>query len=101
MVFSTLSGARVGFNRSFASGEVRNTKRAGEEFALVGPIRANSYASRKISTGTGLGSQALWVRAFRKIRSNASSFKRFVDSRFSVRIEFMLVPSCLLVPICY
>jgi hypothetical protein len=36
IVFSTLPGDRACFSFAFASGVVTNTKRAGEELALVG-----------------------------------------------------------------
>ncbi len=41
-VFSMLPAASAGVSRAFASGVDRNTKRAGQEFALVGPSLARS-----------------------------------------------------------
>ena len=37
LVLSTLPGVSAGSSRAFASGVRRNTKRAGQELALVGP----------------------------------------------------------------
>ena len=42
ITFATLAAIRCGFKRSFASTVVTNTKRAGEQFALVGPQRIKS-----------------------------------------------------------
>src|ERR1019366_2708478 len=64
-VFSTLPGERAGSRRAFAASLSRNAKRAGVEFALVGPQRASSYTSRSTSAGTRLGSHAECVRAWR------------------------------------
>src|ERR1019366_1747371 len=71
-VFSTLPGARAGTRRAFAASLSRNTKRAGVQFALVGPQRASSYTSRSTSTGTRLGSHAECVRAWRNSWSRVS-----------------------------
>src|SRR5690242_19477097 len=73
MVLSTLPGARAGFNRAFASGEVTKTNRPGEPLALVGPSRASWTTWRSRSAGTGFGSQAVKVRASRKIWSIEAS----------------------------
>src|ERR1700730_13637635 len=72
MVLSTLPGARTGLRSVLAPGVVRKTNLAGEPLALVGPRRANSYALRKSSTGTGSGSHVEWVRASQNSWSRAS-----------------------------
>ena len=72
MVLSTLPGARTGLSSSLAPGVVRKTNLAGEPLALVGPRRANSYALRRSSTGTGSGSQVECVRASQNSWSRAS-----------------------------
>src|SRR5437867_12545958 len=69
MVFSMLPGASEGLSLSLLFAVRMNTKRAGEEFALVGPHFRALYSSRSVSSLTGLSSHALWVRASRNIWS--------------------------------
>ena len=56
MVLSTLPADKAGFSRSFAQSVRRNTKRAGEQLAEVGPIfiRSNTARSSESSTGSGV-----------------------------------------------
>ena len=73
MVFSMLPLDSAGFSFSFASGVRRNRKRAGEQFADVGPIRSTSYSARSSSSVTGWSVNLLWLRASRNSRSSPAA----------------------------
>src|ERR1700689_752552 len=73
IVLSTFVGLKAGNSRCLASCVRKKRIRAGHELALVGPNFSKSYSCRNRSSLTGLSSQALWVRAWRKRTSRASS----------------------------
>src|SRR5689334_13373671 len=85
MVLSTFPASRAGLSFSFASLDFTNTIRSGHMFADVGPSFARSYAWRRIASSTGLSSQAVCVRALRKIRSWPSEERRLMGGPFEVR----------------
>ena len=63
MVLSTFPAERCGFSRSSASALRTKRMRAGLELAEVGPSFMSSAISFSRLSGTGLSSQAPWVRA--------------------------------------
>ncbi len=87
MVLSTFPGAKTGLRSALAPGVVRKTNLAGEALALVGPRRANSYALRRSSTGTGSGSHVECVRASRNSWSRASREIGALTAAFIRRVQ--------------
>src|ERR1700694_6290050 len=73
MVLSRLVSLSAGRSLSLASPERTKTKRAGCEFALVGPPFISSWTCLRVSTLTGLSVKTLWVRALRRITSTHCS----------------------------
>ncbi len=76
MVLSTLPASSAGFSFSFAAFDLTNTIRIGHMLADVGPhLRQVVDLPRASASSTGLSSQTLCVRAWRKMRSRASSLR--------------------------
>ncbi len=92
MVLSTLPAISAGLSLALASGDLTNTIRIGQVLAEVGPSFARSYTCRRRSSSTGLGSQAEWVRASRKITSRQSAFTVFAIVSPRDRFQFLAFP---------
>src|SRR5919197_2495633 len=73
IVFSRFVGLSAGRSFSLPSFERTKTKRAGCEFALVGPHFISSCSCLSVASLTGLSVNTLCVRALRKIRSSVLS----------------------------
>src|SRR5437867_12406003 len=73
IVLLRLPSDSAGRSFSLAALPFTNTKRPGDELALVGPHFSRSYIWRSVSSVTGLSPKPLYVRALRKIRSGEAS----------------------------